>query len=137
MIKFNQYIAIVLFISVLILISGCCGKHTEISDYEKVEILAKDKFVQDYEILLNQEKSLLLCRKIYNRKDELHFTIEYFIFDIQKEKVILEEQIIDAHVNWFDNENIELNYTPEIISGDEDIQRFIINVRTKEKKFLK
>ncbi len=121
----------------MLLTSGCCAKHTEISKYEKAEILAKDKFVQDYEILPNDEKSFLLCRKVSNRKDELHFTVEYFIFDCQKEKVILEERIIDARVNWFDNENIEVIYTPEIISGDEDIQRFIINVRTKEKKFLK
>lgn len=119
------------------MISGCCVKHTEISNYEKVEILANDKFVQHYEILPNEEKSFLLCRKMSNRKDGLHFTIEYSIFDLQKEKVILEERIIDAQVNWFDNENIEVNYAPEIVSGDEDIHRFIINVRTKEKKFPK
>lgn len=121
---------------ILILINGCFALQPGRSDYELVYKLAKEKFIADYEILPNDLGTFILCSKVNKKEDHLHFYTEYFVFDVNKKEIIFEEKVIDSQVYWLDRENLEIIYTSEIIYGDENLLKFVLNLHTKEKRKL-
>ena len=103
-------------------------------DYKAAENLAKEKFVENFVVEKNNTGSLFLCFKVREAKNQLHTLLHYFIYEAKSQQIILEEKINDAAVKWFDEQNIEIKLTPEIISSDDDETTFILNVITKEKQ---
>jgi hypothetical protein len=116
------------------MIYGCCAASSEIMDYEAAENLAIEKLGENFVVEKNNSGSLFICYKIEETRNRLHILMHYFIYDVKSGRIIHEEKINDAAVKWFDEHNIEIKLTPEIISGDEDETGFIFNVITKEKQ---
>lgn len=116
----------------IIVIYGCCAASSEIMHYNAAENLAKEKFGENFVIEKNNTGSLFLCFKVREAKNQLHTLLHYFIYEAKSQRIIIEEKINDAAVKWFDEHNIKITLTPEIISGDEDETTYILNVITKE-----
>ena len=116
------------------MIYGCCAPSTDLSKYENAEILAKDRFSADYEVVKNESESFILCYKKDEKKHQPHSTLNYFVYDVNKNKIVFEEKLIDSDIKWLDDHNIEIRIIPEVVSGDDDVTVFILNVLTKEKQ---
>ena len=118
----------------LIMIYGCCTPSLELSDYKQAESLAKEKYGTGFEIVKNEQGTLILCYKIDKKKRQPHTSVEYFVYDMNTKEIVFEEKLYDADIKWLDAHNIEIRITPEVISSDDDVTVFILNVLTKEKQ---
>ena len=129
-----SYLQRIINFFLIFVIYGCCAASSEIMDHKAAENLAKEKFGENFIVEKNNTGSLFLCYKNREAKNQLHTLLHYFIYEAKSQQIILEEKINDAAVKWFDEQNIEIKLTPEIISGDDDETTFILNVITKEKQ---
>jgi hypothetical protein len=118
----------------LIMIFGCYTPSAELSKYEDADILAKKIFGNGYEIDNNKSGTLILCYKVDKKKSQPHTSVEYFVYNMNTKEIIFEEKLYDTDIKWLDDNNIEIRTTPEVISGDDDITVYILNVLTKEKQ---
>ena len=118
----------------LIMIYGCCTPSLELSDYKQAESLAKEKYGTGFEIVKNEHEAMMLCYKEDKKRSQPHSTLSYFVYDLNKKEIIFEEKLFDADIKWLDAHNIEIRITPEVISSDDDVTVFILNVLTKEKQ---
>lgn len=134
MIKYSSNIAVKLIIVCLILISGCCVASKEITKDKSAEKLAAEKFGSGYKLIKNKSESFILCLKLEEKQNQPHTSVEYFVYDLDKEEIIFSEKLLDAEVGWFDDHNLKLRIIPEIISDDNDIHTYLLNVFTKVKK---
>jgi hypothetical protein len=106
----------------------------ELIDYEVVMESAKEKLGENYSIEKNISGTRYLVYSVDENKSKLHTQLHYFVYENTAKKIVYEEKLIDASVKWLDEDNIEIIFTPEIISGDEDENVYILNVITKEKQ---
>lgn len=132
--KISSDILFKLSIILLIMIYGCCAPSTDLSKYENAEILAKERFCAGYEVAKNESDTFILFYKKDEKKNQPHTFLNYFIYNVNKNEIVYEEKIYDAEIKWLDDQNIEIRINPEIISSDEDVTVFILNVLTKEKQ---
>lgn len=130
------YLQIIAAISILILIYGCCAASADVSKYENVQILAKQKYERDYFIIENEPGTFVLCYKKYEKKNQPHTLLEYFVYDLNKKEIIFDEKINDADVKWYDENNLEIRITPEIISSDDETYVFLLNILSGKKQKL-
>ena len=98
---------------------GCCAPSADISRYKSAEILAKQKFGNAYFLVENESKTFVLCYKMDEKKIQPHSSIHYFVYDLNTNQIVFEENLIDIEIKWFDDKNIEIRIIPEIISDDE------------------
>ena len=98
------------------MINGCCAPSTELTKFENVEILAKEKLGNGYLLVENESRTFMLCYKIENKKSQPHSSIHYFVYDLNNKEIIFEEKLLDAEIKWVDDNNIEIRINPEIIS---------------------
>lgn len=118
----------------LIMIYGCCAPSKELASYKSAEVLAKEKFGDEYNLAENENGKFILCYKIREDKNRLHSSLHYFVYEASQNGIIFEEKLNDSKIKWLDDQNLEITITPEVISGDDDITVFILNVLTKEKR---
>ena len=62
--------------------------------------------------------------------------LEYFVYDLNKKDIIFDEKINDADVKWYDENNLEIRITPEIISTDDETNVFLLNILSGKKQKL-
>lgn len=134
MTKNFSYIAVKLTIVCLILISGCCAASKEIAKDKNVQKLAAEKFDSGYKLIKNNSSSFILCLKSKEKQNQPHTSVEYFVYDLDKEEIIFSETLLDAEVGWFDDHNLEIKINPETISDDNDVTMYLLNVITKVKR---
>jgi len=115
---------------------GCCAPSADITKFENAEILSKEKLGNGYLLVENDSKTFMLCYKIEEKKNQPHSSLSYFVYDMKSQRIVLEENLFDAEIKWLNDHNIEIRINPEIISADDDVTVFILNVLTKEKQKL-
>lgn len=118
----------------LIMIYGHCAPSKELASYKSAEVLAQEKFGDEYNLAENENGKFILCYKIREDKNRLHSSLHYFVYEASQNGIIFEEKLNDSKIKWLDDQNLEITITPEVISGDDDITVFILNVLTKEKR---
>jgi hypothetical protein len=116
------------------MIYGHCAPSKELASYKSAEVLAKEKFGDEYNLAENKNGKFILCYKIREDKNRLHSSLHYFVYEASQNGIIFEEKLNDSKIKWLDDQNLEITITPEVISGDDDITVFILNVLTKEKR---
>ena len=95
-------------------------------------MVAKERFGDNYQFINNESNTFILCFEKDVKKNNPHISLHYFVYDLCKEKIVAEEKLIDAEINWLDDSNLEIRITPEVISEDE-ISIFRLNVLTGKK----
>jgi hypothetical protein len=132
--RFTTDLIIKISIVCLILINGRCTPSLELTGFESAVILAEEKFGDEYNFVENQNGKFILCYKIWEDKNQLHSSLHYFVYEAYQNEIIYEEKLNDSKIKWLDDQNLEITNTPEVISGDDNITVFILNVLTKEKR---
>jgi hypothetical protein len=116
------------------LISGCCAASKDVTKYKSAEKLATEKFGSGHKLIKNKSESFILCLKSEEKQNQPHTSVEYFVYDLDKEEIIFSETLLDAEVGWFDDHNLEIKINPETISDDNGVKMYLLNVITKVKR---
>jgi len=95
-----------------------------------------EKYGATFHLIYNTEKSYSVVVKqekatVQNPSPVLQF----FIFDLEKEKIVFEDNLAGGKINWKSNDLVEIIVTPGIISTEDNnkIYGYIYNVKLKTK----
>ncbi len=104
-----------LFYVFLIFIVSACGggRNLVASDsaasQNEFEIIAKERFGDNYKTSLNSKKTLILCFKTVKKSnvnpDQLY---EFFVYDKISKIVIVSKKISNAKASWHDEHNLKI-----------------------------
>lgn len=105
---------------------------------DKFLSLAKEKFDDKFSFQLNSEKSYILCFTKPHLTDN-QLSTQYFLYDLNNEKIIFEEDIGQGSVKWISEHHIQVIPIPGIVKGDEKTEGsasgYIYDIKQKKKLF--
>ena len=122
---------------VFLFLLGCTAIQKTFNEHEiTLKKLSSDKFGSSFQMLYNNNKSYAL---VVNQ--EKHGVMsstsakQFFIFNMVKQIIIYEDNIADGKIKWKDNDQIEVIFTPGIISTEDEnkIYGYIYNAKLKTK----
>lgn len=116
------WLAAVLFL----IFSNCsCGRYislNKVKTNKEYNIFAEDKIKSGYDLIYNSDSTFVLCQKVYQNAP-LHpqRTIDFIIYDINKDKNIYESNIPDGSIGWLNKYIVKIVYRHEMASkGNND-----------------
>ena len=127
------------FISFFILffVVGCAGSNYSIEEREIIlNKLSAVKYGNTSRPVYNSDKSFSIVYKqekaIANNPNPF---LRFFIYDMEKQEIILEDSAVGGKIRWRDNDRIEVTVTPGNISTElnDSMNGYIYNVRLKTK----
>ena len=80
------------------MINGCCTPSADLTKFENVEMLAKEKLGNSYLLVENESRTFMLCYKIESKKIQPHSSTHYFVYDLNNKGIIFEEKLLDAEI---------------------------------------
>ncbi len=108
-----------------ILFFNCSTSKINNSNYEQLENTAKDKFNKDYNISYNEDKTYAICVKQVKITPSLPSPpLNFFIYDIKNEKILYQSNLANGRVAWKNNEQVEIETIPGIVTGFEPPDTF-------------
>lgn len=117
-----------LFVLFIISIIFSCSSTSQIpsktAESQLIKV-ARAQYQTNYKILFNRSKTSALCisplpagQKIKNKQEQAS---SFFIFDLQKEKMLYSESLGRGMVKWLDDTRVEIRLIPGIIKGGENM----------------
>ncbi|NWF88706.1 MAG: hypothetical protein HXY50_04500 [Ignavibacteriaceae bacterium] len=134
MLKLTINYKIIFIIIQLFFLIGCCAKSPEIFSSGDGEKLAAEKFGKDYSAIKNSTGNYVLYFKDEVNKNDPHFQLFYFVFDLKKESIVLTDTLQDAKIKWLDDDHLEIRISPEIISDETEAKYYKLNVQKNVKQ---
>ena len=124
------------FINLLFLIN-CSVSHKTFTEQEVIlKKLSIEKYGTTFQLMYNTEKSysaVVKQEKVTSQNPNPG--LQFFIFDMEEEKIVFEDNIAMGKINWENNDKIEVIVTPGMISTEDNnkIHGYIYNVKLKTK----
>jgi len=126
---------------IVCLIFGCASTnslshqetHNTKAPYLKV---AQEKFGEKNECILNPNKSYALCTKVIPtpviNPNQL---IEFFVYDIQLDKIIYEDKIANVKISWYNNTQLLISKQNGYITHPTDTGKraYVFDLHSKNK----
>ena len=121
--------------SFLLLFSILIFSHSCKKSQTSYQALAQEKLGEGVEYLSNEEESLMLCSKKTKNLNSPINSIKYFVFDIKKQEILIEDIVENGTIKWFDERRLEIFFVPGMMGAQQtrDDYTFILDVDTKEK----
>ena len=137
MILKNFIIALSLFSLIVISCSSsesCSEEPTKKLSSKSVRELALSKYVENFSLFNNSSKEYILVTSSPESNVPNFEIINYFVFDKQKDSIVVEDVVRNSTIAWHSEFEIEIIKIPGMIQKD-TIQRngYIINVKTQIK----
>ena len=111
--------------------------HQETLKEKKVYLeIALEKFGEKVEYKLNLDKSYVLCKKMLPvpvlNPNQL---IEFFVYDIQQNKIIYEAKIANAKISWYNNTQLLITKQKGYITTPTDTGKwtYIFDLQSNKK----
>ncbi len=124
--KFNA-----LFITFLLL-AGCLVTQKTFSEQDiNLKKLSVEKFDASFHIPYNNKKSFaLVVKQEKSTAKNPNPVLRFFVYEMGKGKIILEESLAAGKIKWKTNNQIEVIITPEMISTEDNnkLYGYIYNV---------
>jgi hypothetical protein len=124
--KFNA-----LFITFLLL-AGCLVTQRTFSEQDvDLKKLSVEKFGASFHISYNNKKSFaLVVKQEKSAAINPNPVLQFFIYEMEKDKIIFEESVPAGKIKWKTNNQIEVIVTPETISTEDNnkLYGYIYNV---------
>lgn len=123
-----------------------CGPNKQISkenipdQKESFQQIAEKNFGKNVDYKLNPNKNYVLCEKatsdLLRDPNQL---IEFFVYDIQKEKIIYRDKISNAKLSWYNNTQLQIINQKGYTTNSEDNGKwiYIFDLKTKKRVTLK
>jgi hypothetical protein len=128
-------IALILFLTACHTAKTDAQKSTVSQEYKSIAV---EKYGNNIEYVLNNSKTHVICLK--QNKPTPQFPqnqISFFVYDLAKEEIILEESLIDGEVSWKNDREIQVKMTPGMLTTDEEYNKqltgYIFDVKERKK----
>jgi hypothetical protein len=130
---------------ITILVLNACSKSNQPNSSVNYEDLARQKYgmAEDYTCIENASKKLVLCKHMISDPDISLKSWDYFVYEVENEKIIFENTVDKGNVKWYSETEIEISKTPGTMTSDETMQDYawIINIldgkKIKKSEYLK
>ena len=121
-----------------VLILFCtCSRTTQSTNTESYLDIAKTKYGVDDEFSCeeNSSKTLVLCKHATDNSEPGLMSWEYFVYEQENKKVLLEDAVDRGNVKWFSESEIEISRTPGTMRADQTMADYawILNVYSGDK----
>lgn len=101
-----------------LIFSSCAGSQLSKQPYVRI---ATEKYQTNIEYILNSNKSYVLCIKQDKPTSKvLYPPLAFFVYDLQRNKIVYEESEIIATIRWLNNTQIKVSLIPGVVSGLEE-----------------
>ncbi|VAX28835.1 hypothetical protein MNBD_IGNAVI01-2120 [hydrothermal vent metagenome] len=115
------------------------AKENEVNSVNIVKLkkVAEEKYHDNFKIIFNSNKDFALC--VHKNKSKIPGpeSINYFVYDISKDKITYEGNIPNGSISWESDYKIRLEEIPGIIQKDKPSSSvYILNVKTNSKTKL-
>ena len=123
----------------LYLLVSCTSVDNKIDESKtitKIDIneIASEKFGEQFSLDYNLSKEFVICRKQTKSKLAGNNPIQYFIYDVDKNKIIEEKIIPLGNVLWVSEFEVRVEIHPGMIQKNvESNNGYILNVKTNLK----
>jgi hypothetical protein len=111
--------------------------HQETLKEKKIYLeIALEKFGEKVEYKLSPNKSYVLCKKMLPvpvlNPNQL---IEFFVYDIQQDKIIYEDKIANVKISWHNNTQLVITRQKGYITTPTDTGKwtYIFDIQSKKK----
>lgn len=113
--KFNALL--ILFL----LLAGCSVTQKTLTRQESVlKKLSLEKFGTSSRLIYNSDKSYsIVVKQEKSTAKNPNPLLQFFVYDIGKDKIIFEESIPAGKIKWRNNRQFEVTITPEMISTED------------------
>jgi len=128
----------------LFFISSCSSVEKDVKEniitpdnIEALKKIAKEKYKDYFELLYNTKKDFALC--INKNKSDIPSpeSINYFVYDLLKNKITYEGNISQGNISWISDYEIRLEEIPGIVQRSGSVVNvYILNVKTNSKTKL-
>ncbi|MEO8399217.1 MAG: hypothetical protein ABI550_05295 [Ignavibacteriaceae bacterium] len=128
---------ITLILLFFIFLCGCCSSKEGSDNFgsEKYQLVAREKFQKNYEVLFNEDERYVLCIKRKKSSSLLPSPpLSFFIYDRVNEKIIYQDELPGGNVKWLNNYQVEIKTIPGTITGDEQPSDFVDIYDVNQKK---
>ena len=103
--------------------------------------IAEAKYSAGIEYILNDSSTYVLCRKIIKPSEKFpQNKVNFFIYDLNKKKIVLEESIINSKVFWKNNYQVQVEIIAETLTKNKKdsyiLRGYIFDLRTEKKMFF-
>ncbi len=107
------------FITILFLM-GCSSSQKTFTEKEVLlKKLSIEKYGTTFNLLYNTEKSYsVVVSQGKASLQEPNPVLRFFVYDMTKEKIVLEDKVAGGKITWINNEQIEVSVTPGAISTE-------------------
>lgn len=125
---------IVLYLVIAMGSVGCASKKNvsylrHIEPLAKIEVLACEKFKQDFEIQLNGNYILVQSKKSLSLPD-----MSYFVYSVKDKHIIIEDSLKQGVINWSDKFSIIASEKDEYLNTETRTYKF--NLKKRKYSFL-
>ena len=105
---------------------------------ESYKKIAGQKYKNNVDYRFNASKTHVLCIKKSKPTQENPFpSLAFFLYDLKREKILLEESSTRGHVKWLNDHQIQISLIPGIVTGDEQKNKrltgYIYDLKLKRK----
>jgi len=124
----------------LFFLTGCAGSVTTQDEHLVfLKKLASERYGTATRFIFNSDKTFSIAVK--QEKASAQNTnplLQYFVFDLEKEKIVFEDDVPGGSIFWKDNDRVEVRATPGIvqINDGNNLYGYIYNVISGTKSEL-
>lgn len=98
--------------------------------------IAKEKYGENVESILNSDKTYVLCM-IKNPESNLipNQVVQFFVYNKKGGEIIFEDKIANARVSWYNNTQLLITIQKGYVTGPTDTGKwsYIIDIKTGNK----
>lgn len=104
----------------LLIFFSCSSESISKKNATNLDDLIKSKNWENVSRIPNNKNSFVL---VVNQKKPTNLIpspeLSYFVYDLSKDEIVYEEEMIKGKIKWLDNENIRISLSPGMIKDNE------------------
>ncbi len=100
---------------------------------KKVNIkeLAKNMYGKNYILSYNSSKDFVICMSNAKSKIPNNSVTKYFVFDMDKNVIVVEDKFRNGNISWYSNYEIKIVKLPGIVKKNQMQEYgYVLNVKT-------
>lgn len=129
----KRFITFILFLFII----NCSGSQKTFTEQKSIlEKYAEQRYGTSFNVIYNSERSFTIVVKLEAITSRTpNPVLQFFIYDMLIEKIIFEDNVPGGKIAWNNNYQIEISYTPGMISKEDGnkVYGYIYDVRLKTK----
>ena len=130
--------------ALLLMFSSACktgnkASKMDVNETPAFHLVAKNELGDRFMVEFNESGKFVLCKSEFLPDPSVsHYTVKFFIYDVEKDEVIYRDVVPRGEVEWHGGEEIKISSVPGIIMPDAEVisNTYLYHIVTGKKKTL-